>query len=173
MPPLPFLASAIKEFTYYRSLGERAMLQLEDAELFREPAPGCNSISVIVKHLHGNMRSRWTDLLTSDGEKPWRDRDGEFEHENMSREALLERWNEGWDTLLGALAQLNAQDLERTVLIRTEPHTVAQAIVRQLAHVPYHVGQIVLIGKLYKGAAFTSLSIPKGGSHAFNTTKGM
>lgn len=173
MPALDLLTSAIKEFTYYRSLGERTMLQLEDADLFREPAPGCNSIAVIVKHLHGNMRSRWTGFLTSDGEKTWRDRDAEFVNELTTRDALMERWNEGWSTLLGALEQLSAQHLDRIVHIRTEPHTVAQAIVRQLAHVPYHVGQIVSLGKLYRGEDFTSLSIPKGGSHAFNMAKGM
>lgn len=173
MPALDFLPSAIKEFTYYRGLGERAMAQLADADLFREPAPGSNSIAVIVKHLHGNMLSRWTDFLTTDGEKEWRDRDGEFEGDLVDHEALMQRWDEGWDRLLGAIAPLSAAELDRIVHIRTEPHTVAQAIVRQLAHVPYHIGQIVFLAKLFKGEGFTSLTIPKGGSKAFNQAKGM
>lgn len=173
MPALDFLPSAMKEFTYYRGLGERAMAQLAEADLFREPSPGNNSIAIIVKHLHGNMLSRWTDFLTTDGEKDWRDRDGEFENDMTDRVWLMRRWDEGWDRLLGAIAPLSPEDLERIVHIRTEPHTVAQAIVRQLAHVPYHIGQIVLLAKLFKGEGFTSLSIPKGGSKAFNQAKGM
>ncbi|MBK9176547.1 MAG: DUF1572 family protein [Flavobacteriales bacterium] len=173
MEALDFLTSARKEFRYYRSLGDRTFTQLPDADLFYEPAPGSNSIAVIVQHLHGNMLSRWTDFLTSDGEKPWRDRDGEFEPRIATRDELLVLWNEGWDRLLAAIDPLTSSDLDRIVRIRAEPHTVAQAITRQLAHVPYHVGQIVLLGKLCLGAAFQSLSIPKGGSSAFNRTKGM
>ena len=173
MPALPFLDSARKEFSYYRSLGERTFAQVEDADLFRMPAPGSNSIAVIVQHLHGNMMSRWTDFLTSDGEKAWRDREVEFEPRIASRDELLSHWNEGWDTLFKAMAPLLPTDLERTVHIRTEPHSVAQAITRQLAHVPYHIGQIVLLGKLFKGEDFQSLSIPRGGSAAFNKEKGM
>jgi len=173
MPTLDFLHSTRKEFAYYRSLGEKTIAQLSDADLLREPAPGTNSIAVLVKHLHGNMLSRWTDLLTTDGEKPWRQRDAEFENDTTTREALMTRWNEGWSCLFNAIDPLTPADLERTVLIRTEPHSVQHAIVRQLAHLPYHVGQIVLLGKLYLGEDFKSLSIPKGGSHAFNATKGM
>lgn len=173
MPALPFLDSARKEFAYYRSLGEKTMAQLPDADLFREPAPGSNSVAVIVKHLHGNMLSRWTDFLTTDGEKPTRQRDAEFENDLRSREELMALWNEGWDRLQGALDPLLPADLEGIVRIRTEPHTVAQAITRQLAHVPYHVGQIVLLGKLYLGENFQSLTIAKGGSQAFNRAKGM
>lgn len=173
MPALSYLDSARKEFAYYRSLGEKTMAQLPDADLFREPAQGSNSVAVIVKHLHGNMLSRWTDFLTTDGEKPTRQRDDEFENDLQSREEVLARWNEGWDRLQAALAPLMPADLERIVHIRTEPHTVAQAITRQLAHVPYHVGQIVLLGKIFLGEHFQSLSIPKGGSRAFNKAKGM
>ncbi|MFZ1694492.1 MAG: DUF1572 family protein [Flavobacteriales bacterium] len=173
MEALDFLDSARKEFRYYRSLGERAMAQLPDADLFKEPAPGNNSIAVIVQHLHGNMLSRWTEFLTSDGEKAWRDREGEFDPKLTARDELMARWNKGWDCLLAAIDPLTPADLERTVRIRTEPHSVAQAIARQLAHVPYHVGQIVLLAKLIKGESFQSLSIPRGGTAAFNRNKGM
>ncbi|MBK8500586.1 MAG: DUF1572 family protein [Flavobacteriales bacterium] len=168
-----FLESARKEFVYYRSLGEKTIAQLSDADLFRAPAPGNNSIAVIVKHVNGNMRSRWTDFLTTDGEKPWRDRDGEFEMHWSTREEVMAAWNDGWTCLFNALDALTPIDLERVVRIRTEPHTVAQAIVRQLAHIPYHIGQIVLLGKLFLGEEFQSLSIPKGASQAFNQEKGM
>lgn len=173
MEALDFLDSARKEFRYYRSLGERAMAQLPDADLFKDPAPGSNSIAVIVLHLHGNMLSRWTEFLTSDGEKAWRDREGEFDPKLTARDELMARWNAGWDCLLAAIDPLTPADLERTVRIRTEPHSVAQAITRQLAHVPYHVGQIVLLAKLFKGESFQSLSIPRGGTAAFNRNKGM
>jgi len=173
MPALSFLQSVSKEFAYYRSLGDKTFAQLNDADLFREPAPGTNSIAVIVKHLHGNMLSRWTDFLTTDGEKPSRQRDAEFVNDQHTRAEMLHRWNEGWDRLFAAIEPLKADDLDRIVLIRTEPHTVAQAITRQLAHVPYHVGQLVLLGKLFLGEDFKSLSIPKAGSRAFNQGKGM
>ncbi|MBK6342332.1 MAG: DUF1572 family protein [Flavobacteriales bacterium] len=173
MPTLHFLDSARKEFAYYCSLGKKTFNQLPDADLFREPAPGSNSIAVIVQHLHGNMLSRWTDFLTTDGEKPWRDRDGEFEPRIATREELLRLWDEGWERLFAAIDPLTADQLDRIVFIRTEPHTVEQAITRQLAHVPYHVGQIVLLGKLFKGEGFRSLSIPKGGTAAFNAAKGL
>ncbi len=170
---LDFLQSARKEFAYYRSLGEKTFAQLPDDDLFREPTPGTNSVAVIVKHMHGNMLSRWTDFLTTDGEKPWRQRDAEFENHLKTRDELLARWNEGWTCLFNAIDPLTPADLERTVLIRTEPHTVQQAIVRQLAHLPYHVGQVVLLGKLFLGDGFQSLSIPKGGSQVFNAQKGL
>lgn len=173
MPTLDFLQSARREFAYYRSLGEKTFSQLPDTDLFREPAPGSNSIAVIVKHMHGNMLSRWTNFPTTDGEKPWRQRDAEFENDTSTREELITRWNEGWTCLFNAIDPLTPADLERTVLIRTEPHSVQQAIVRQLAHLPYHVGQIVFLGKLFLGADFKSLSIPKGGSASFNKAKGM
>lgn len=172
MPTLDFLNSARKEFHYYRGLGDKTFAQLPDADLFKALAPGGNSIAVIVQHLHGNMMSRWTDFLISDGEKPWRDREGEFEPKVGSRAELLARWNEGWDCLFAAIDPLMPADLERTVRIRAEAHSVAQAITRQLAHVPYHVGQIILLGKLFKGEEFKSLSIPKGGTAAFNQSKG-
>jgi hypothetical protein len=173
MDTLDFLQSARKEFAYYRSLGDRTFAQVPDEALFRIPAPGCNSIAVIVNHMHGNMLSRWTDFQTSDGEKPWRQRDAEFEDSITTRKELMDRWNAGWDCLFNAIGPLVPEDLDGVVHIRTEPHSVVQAISRQLAHLPYHVGQIVLLGKLFLGDEFQSLSIPKGGSHTFNTGKGM
>lgn len=173
MPSLNFIESARKEFGYYRGLGDRTFEQLPDNDLFRALAPGSNSIAVIVNHLHGNMLSRWTDFQTTDGEKEWRTRDAEFEEVITTREELIRRWNEGWDRLFLALDPLTMADMEHIVHIRREPHSVAQAITRQLAHVSYHVGQIVLLGKLVLGEDFKSLSIPKGGSQAFNAAKGM
>ena len=173
MTTLNFIESARKEFAYYRNLGDRTFAQLADADLLRTDRPGTNSIAVIVNHLHGNMLSRWTDFLTTDGEKEWRTRDAEFEGTITTREELIKRWNEGWDRLFQALEPLTMADMDRIVHIRNEPHTVAQAITRQLAHVPYHVGQIVHLGKHYRGEDFKSLSIPKGGSKDFNAGKGM
>lgn len=173
MPTLNFIDSTRKEFVYYRSLGDKTFAQLPDADLFRAPGPGSNSIAVIVNHLHGNMLSRWTDFLTTDGEKEWRERDAEFENTLTTRAELIDHWTKGWDCLFNAIDPLTESDMERIVKIRTEPHTVAQAIVRQLAHVPYHVGQIVLVGKIFLGDDLTSLSIPKGASKAFNIGKGM
>ncbi|NJC27716.1 DUF1572 family protein [Neolewinella antarctica] len=161
------LANYRKQFAFYRSLGERAMEQLGEEELFFDDAAGSNSIAVIVKHLAGNMHSRWTDLLTSDGEKPWRDRDQEFVDDFADRAALENAWN----LLEAALLSLNETDLDRTVYIRAEAHTVYEAINRQLAHYAYHVGQIVLLAKQCKGENWVSLSIAKGQSEAFNASK--
>ncbi len=173
MPALSFLDSARKEFAYYRSLGDKTFAQLQDTDLFRAPAAGNNSIAVIVQHMHGNMMSRWTDFLTTDGEKEWRQRDAEFEPVITTRAEVIALWNEGWTCLFAAIDPLTERDLDRIVHIRTEPHTVEQAITRQIAHLPYHVGQIVLLSKLYLGEEFKSLSIPKGGTRSFNSSKGM
>lgn len=173
MAAIPFLEAARKEFAYYRNLGDRSLAVLTDEELFRIPAPGSNSIAILVKHMHGNMLSRWTDFLISDGEKPWRQRDAEFEEGGLDRATLMERWATGWECLENALVGLTEADLARIVHIRNEPHTVAQAITRQLAHLPYHVGQIVVLAKLYKGMDFPELSVPRNGSAAFNRSKGM
>jgi hypothetical protein len=157
-----FLGDAIASFRRYRELGERAMAQLPDEALFRAPGPEGNSIAIIVKHLHGNRLSRWRDFLTSDGEKPNRDRDGEFEMDSSTDgETLRGWWAEGWDTALSSLESLRPTDLERTVTIRGEPHSVLQAILRQLTHASYHVGQIVLLAKSSRGEEWESLSIPK------------
>ena len=159
------LASTVARFRDYRTLGERALAQCSDADLTRVIAPGSNSIAVIVKHLRGNMRSRWTDFLTTDGEKPDRDRDGEFEDDAAVDSAKVMRWwEEGWRVCLDSLSALQPDDLERIVTIRGEPHTVVDAVLRGLAHTSYHVGQVVLLAKAFRGEEWATLSIPRGGS---------
>lgn len=158
---LNYLKSSIRQFDYYRQLGEKAMLQLDDAALFYQAHKDSNSIAIIVKHLWGNMRSRWTNFLTEDGEKPWRERDTEFEQTETTRIAVMEKWNEGWQYLMTTLHELSEADLSKTIYIRQEAHTVLEAINRQIAHYAYHVGQIVFIAKMLKGAEWQSLSIPR------------
>lgn len=165
-----YLESVIRQFEYYKMLGEKAMEQLPDDKLTWQPNEESNSIATVVKHLWGNMLSRWTDFLHSDGEKPWRDRDAEFENNLVSRDDIMQKWNEGWNVCLTALRTLRADDLEKIIYIRNEGHTVMEAINRQLAHYPYHVGQIVFIAKM-AAPEWKSLSIPKGGSKTFNQGK--
>jgi hypothetical protein len=165
-----YLESVIKQFEYYKLLGEQTFAQVEDDKLFWTYNDESNSIAVIVKHLSGNMLSRWTDFMTSDGEKEWRDRDAEFEHPRSSREDVIRMWDKGWKVLLTTLRSLDEADLEKTIYIRNQEHTVSEAINRQLAHYPYHVGQIVYIGKL-TAKEWKSLSIPKGDSKTFNAGK--
>lgn len=165
------LTSYQKQFAYYRHLGEGTMAQLSEAELFRDDAAGSNSIAVIVKHLAGNMKSRWTNFLTEDGEKTWRNRDEEFVADFAGRTQLETAWTEGWDVLEGTINGLQPEQLATIVYIRNEGHLVVEALNRQLAHYAYHVGQIVLLGKQLKGAEWRSLSIPKGGSAAYNAGK--
>ena len=160
-----------KQFAYYRHLGEGAMAQLTFAQLTQDDAAGTNSIAVIVKHLAGNMRSRWTDFLTTDGEKPWRNREDEFIANFPDRAALERSWVEGWAVLEQALNELTPGQLETLIYIRNEGHSVYEAINRQLAHYSYHVGQIVLLAKQLRGAEWQSLSIPRGGSETFNVRK--
>jgi len=166
-----YLDSAIKQFEYYKLLGEKTIAQLSDEQLYWQYNAESNSIAIIVKHLWGNMLSRWTDFLTSDGEKEWRNRDAEFETEDKSREALLEKWNEGWSCLFNALHALKEEDVTKIIYIRNQGHTVMEAINRQLAHYPYHVGQIVFIGKMICDSRWQSLSIPKGNSANYNAEK--
>lgn len=166
-----YLESAIRQFEYYRMLGEKTFAQLTDGQLFWEYTEGSNSIAVVVKHLSGNMLSRWTDFLTSDGEKEWRDRDAEFRNDIKTRQEMVELWGKGWDCLLKALRSLTAEDLDKIVYIRNEGHTVMEAINRQLAHYPYHIGQIVLIGKMLTGDGWSSLSVPRGNSKEFNEAR--
>jgi hypothetical protein len=163
-----FLSSSIKRFEYYKKLGDKAFEQLNFDELHKEFAEDSNSITIIVKHLVGNMFSRWTNFLTEDGEKTWRNRDQEFIDTYTSKEDMLASWEFGWNCLFNALEDLKNEDLEQIVHIRNEEHTVTEAIIRQLAHYPYHIGQIIFIGKLIKGNQWTSLSIPKGKSDDFN-----
>lgn len=162
-----YLNSAKKQFQYYKSLGEKTMAQLEDKDLFWCHNDESNSIAIIVQHLWGNMLSRWTDFLTSDGEKHWRKRDQEFESIISTREELMERWNEGWQCLFNALDSLRPSDWDKDIYIRNERHSVVDAINRQLAHYPYHIGQIVFIGKM-AASGWKALTIPKGQSQTFN-----
>lgn len=166
-----YLESVKKQFEYYKMLGNKTFSQLSDDKLFWKYNEDSNSIATIVKHLWGNMLSRWTDFLTTDGEKEWRNRDTEFENDINSREELLEKWNEGWNCLFNAINSLNINDLDKIIYIRNQEHTVTEAINRQLAHYPYHVGQIVFIGKMLADKGWTSLSIPKGNSQTYNADK--
>ncbi|MCB0399450.1 MAG: DUF1572 domain-containing protein [Winogradskyella sp.] len=166
-----YLESSIKQFEYYKSLGDKTFDQLTFDELKNEFEEDSNSISIIVKHLVGNMLSRWTNFLTEDGEKEWRQRDEEFIDSFQSKEELLNAWNKGWDCLFSAIKPLNTEDLERVIYIRNQGHTVVEAINRQMMHYAYHVGQIVFLGKLAKGENWQSLSIPKGKSKDYNQEK--
>jgi hypothetical protein len=166
-----YLDSVKKQFEYYKTLGDKTFSQINDEDLFRQYNEESNSIGTIVKHLSGNMLSRWTHFLTSDGEKEWRDRDSEFENDIKTRRELLDRWNAGWECLFNALNSLTENDLEKIIYIRNQGHTVVEAINRQLAHVPYHIGQIVYIGKMAAGSEWQSLSIPKGKTKEYNTNK--
>jgi hypothetical protein len=166
-----YLESTRKQFLYYKILGEKAMEQVDPAKLHVSFNEDSNSIATIVKHLRGNMLSRWTDFMTTDGEKPWRNRDSEFEEDTQSREELMKAWNEGWDCLFRALDSLKEDDLEKIIYIRNEGHTVMDAINRQLAHYPYHVGQIIFAAKILREEHWKSLSIPKNQSKSYNADK--
>jgi hypothetical protein len=163
-----YLEDSLAVFRYYKSLAERAMAQVTDEQLVAVLDSEMNSISQIVKHMAGNMRSRWTDFLTSDGEKPDRNRDSEFVAPPATRAALLALWEEGWGYVFSALEPLSEQDIQRTVTIRGEAHSVMQAINRQVAHYSYHCGQIVVVAKHFKHSEWQSLSVPRGQSAGFN-----
>jgi Protein of unknown function (DUF1572) len=169
---LQFTTSYIKDslelFRHYKKLAERAMEQVTDEQLFATLDPETNSIAVIVKHLSGNMRSRWTEFLTTDGEKPDRDRDSEFVDPPATRKAIMDAWEHGWAQFFQVLETLTAADLAHTVTIRGEPHSVMQAINRQMAHYPMHVGQIVMLAKHFAFDRWQSLSVPKNRSGEFN-----
>ena len=166
-----YLESVRKQFLYYKTLAEKSFSQLEPDQLFVALNENTNSIAVIVKHLSGNMLSRWTDFLTSDGEKEWRNRDDEFVATYSSKDELLESWNRGWDCFFDALNALKPEQLSEIIYIRNEGHTVSEAINRQLAHYPYHIGQIVFYAKLLKDGEWNSLSIPKNKSSSYNADK--
>lgn len=166
-----YLKSVINRFETYKSLGEKTFNQLTFEEIQWESNTDANSISIIVKHMVGNMLSRWTNFLTEDGEKTWRERDDEFIDSYETLEEMIASWESGWSCLFNAIKPLTRDDLERTIYIRNEGLTVIEAINRQLAHYAYHVGQIVLIGKIIKGKNWESLSIPKGKSSEFNAEK--
>ena len=163
-----YLEDSLELFRSYKKLGERAMEQLPEAKLFAQLDDESNSIAIIVKHMAGNMRSRWTDFLTTNGEKPDRQRDTEFVQPPATRAELMKVWEEGWDCVWRALGPLGENDLARTVTIRGENHSVMQAINRQLAHYPYHVSQIVMLAKHFRSEQWKSLTVPKNKSAEFN-----
>ncbi|MCF2443691.1 DUF1572 domain-containing protein [Dyadobacter sp. CY345] len=166
-----YLESVRKQFEYYKLLGEMTFRQLSDDQLFWKFNEDSNSIASIVKHLHGNMLSRWTDFLTLDGEKDWRNQDSEFDNDLKDRKEILEKWNDGWQCLFNALDSSNEENFDTVVYIRNQGHTITEAINRQLSHYPYHVGQIVFIGKMLKDYHWESLSIPRGESGKYNAEK--
>jgi hypothetical protein len=163
-----YLEDSIALFHHYKKLTEGAMAQVDDEQLFLTLDEEMNSIAIIIKHMTGNMRSRWTDFLTSDGEKPDRNRDTEFEEPPPSREALMKTWEESWNLVFAALDPLSDADMDRTVTIRGEAHSVMQAINRQIAHYSYHCGQMVLLAKHFRGREWKSLSVPRKKSDEFN-----
>ncbi|TDU40242.1 uncharacterized protein DUF1572 [Gelidibacter sediminis] len=166
-----FIPGIIKQFIYYKTVGDKTIAQLSFEEMNYQPNEASNSISVIVKHMVGNMLSRWTYFLTEDGEKEWRQRDQEFEATFTTKEELQEAWNQGWTCLFNAISPLTGEDMDKIVYIRNEGHTVAEAIFRQLGHYPYHIGQMAYIGKLLKADEWANLSIPKNQSAPYNTYK--
>lgn len=171
MPPditSKYLSDAVRSFEGYKRLAERAVEQVSDEELFAEIDPESNSIAIIIKHIAGNLRSRWSDFLTSDGEKPERNRDTEFELAADTRDSLMDAWSGGWQILFETLETLAPDDLARTVTIRGEPHTVVEAINRQLTHYAYHVGQIVFLAKHLRSTEWKTLSVPRNRSAEYN-----
>lgn len=166
-----YLEDVQKLFLYYKHLVDSTLSQLSDSQLFWRYNEESNSVAVLIQHISGNMKSRFTDFLTSDGEKEWRNRDAEFELADQDKNRLFREWNEAWDNLFNTLKCLEFEDLGKLIYIRNQGHTVVEAINRQLAHYPYHVGQIVMLGKMMKGNNWKSLSIPKGESEVFNSVK--
>lgn len=164
-----YLISLRKQFDYYKSLGDKTFEQLEEAQLFQDLSAESNSIAVIVKHLKGNMLSRFTNFLEEDGEKEWRQRDQEFETTYTEKHEILDAWEVGWNCVFNALDTV--KDIHQIVYIRKQKHSVYEALNRQLAHYAYHVGQIVFIGKVLKGENWRSLSIPRGKSIEYNQSK--
>ena len=167
-----YLQDTLLQFRKYKEMGEKAMAQISDDDFFAELSDIDNSLAILVKHMGGNMRSRWRDFLTSDGEKDDRHRDTEFEiYDSDSKESLMLKWQEGWQLCFEAIKPLKPKDLEKTIYIRGEANTVLEAINRQLTHCAYHVGQIVYLARHFRGADWKSLSIPKAESDSFNISK--
>lgn len=164
-----YLSTVIKRLKYYKELGEKTFEQLEEKDFHLLPTSESNSIAVIVQHLTGNMLSRFTNFLTEDGEKEWRQRDDEFEIHDLSKQQIIDLWNKGWQCCFEALESLTENDLLIVIYIRKEPLTVVDAINRQLAHYPYHIGQIIYIGRMIKNKDWKNLSIPKGQSLQYNS----
>lgn len=168
-----YINSVKNQFQQYKVLAEKAIDQVPDEKIDWQYNPETNSIAIIVKHLAGNMISRFTDFYNSDGEKKWRDRDAEFENEHLSRERLKALWDKGWDCLFQVLNAISPADLSKVVIIRNEEHTVVEAINRQLTHYASHIGQIIFIAKMVLNNEWKTLSIPKNASRAFNVKKGL
>lgn len=166
-----YLNSTIKQFEYYKALGDKAFVQLSEEDIHWRKDENSNSIAIIVNHMSGNMLSRWTDFLTADGEKEWRNRDAEFEVVIQNKDQLIEQWEKGWMCLFKALYSITPDNFNRPVFIRNQKHTIIEAFNRQTTHYAYHVGQIVLLAKMMKGDEWESLSIPKGQSNQFNEEK--
>lgn len=166
-----FLADALREFRKYKAIADSAIVQVPESRWFARLDADANSLALLMKHLAGNMRSRWTDFLTTDGEKPDRDRDGEFEEQGDTIASIRSRWEDGWSRIFSAIEPLTISDLGRSITIRGEPHSVMQAIQRQLTHYAYHVGQIVFLAKHLAGPTWRSLSIPRGQSKSFEVAK--
>ncbi|MBI1343423.1 MAG: DUF1572 domain-containing protein [Terrimonas sp.] len=167
-----YLETVIKRVRYYKDLADRTFSQLEEKDFYFQPGAASNSIAVIIRHMAGNMLSRWTHFLEEDGEKAWRRRDDEFTIHQHTKKELLDYWEKGWSCFLDALQSLSEKDLSKTVTIRQEPLSVVDAINRQLAHYPYHIGQIVFLGRMIKDEKWQNLSIPKGESVQFNQSAG-
>ena len=163
-----FLQTAVRRLKYYKDLGDKTFEQLNEWDFHYQPNDEPNSIAVIIQHMAGNMLSRWTNFLTEDGEKEWRKRDEEFEIHTYTKQQLLELWEKGWTCFFDALESLKKKDLKKTVHIRKEPLTVIDAINRQLAHYPYHVGQIIFLAKIIRNKNWKNLSIPRGDSQQYN-----
>ena len=168
-----FLITSIRRVKYYKDLCEKAFAQLDDADFHFQSSSESNSIAVMIQHIVGNMLSRFTNFLTEDGEKEWRNRDDEFEVHNYSKQQLIELWDKGWKCYLDAIESLNENDLTKTITIRQEPMSVIDALIRQLAHYPYHIGQIIYVARLIKNENWKNLSIPKGASQAYNQSSGI
>jgi hypothetical protein len=163
-----YLEDSIHLLRYYRQLAERAITQVTEQQLYQLLDEDANSVAIVMQHMAGNMKSRWTNFLSEDGEKPWRNRDSEFEQPPATRQALLQMWEEGWACVFQVLESLTDADLSRSVPIRGEAHSVMQAINRQIAHYAYHCGQIVLLAKHFQHSQWASLTVPKGKSAEFN-----
>lgn len=168
--PLPnqFVSTIVKRFKNCKELGDKTFEQLKEEDFFYKPSPESNSIAIIIQHMYGNAMSRFTNFLTEDGEKEWRNRDGEFNEMDCSKEDLISFWNMGWHQVFTTIEALTEEDLEKTIYIRNEPLVVFDALLRQLAHYAYHVGQILYIGKMIRDKDWHSLSIPKNQSREFN-----
>ncbi|MCO7185766.1 DUF1572 domain-containing protein [Tenacibaculum sp. XPcli2-G] len=166
-----YLESVKKQITYYKNLGDKTFTQLTQEELFYQYNQESNSIAVIAKHIAGNMLSRWTNFFTEDGEKSWRNRDDEFINTFTTKEEMIAYWEKGWDCFLNTINSLEETDLEKIIYIRNQGHTVTEAINRQICHYPYHIGQIVFLGKMLQNEKWVSLSIPKNASKNFNQQK--